>query len=133
MVPGARTIKRNNQPRSSSAAQSLLPGAESWKGPKGSRFPHLKEAAPRTGFVEEAQYHRLCKNARELWLRSLLATAYTFGFRKSELLNLRVRQVDLLNRTIRLNAGETKSGDGRTVKLTSDVFFLLQACISGKK
>ena len=96
-------------------------------------FPHLKEAAPRTGFVEEAQYHKLSNNARELWLRSLLATAYTLGFRKSELLNLRVRQVDLLNRTIRLNAGETKSGEGRLVKLTTDVALLLQACISGKK
>src|SRR6185369_3190175 len=95
-------------------------------------FPHLKEAAPRTGFVEESQYNKLAKHAPELWLRALLATAYTFGFRKSELLNLRVQQVDLFNRTIRLYAGETKSGDGRLVKLTNDVYLLLQACISGK-
>ncbi len=67
-----------------------------------------------------------------MWLRALLATAYTFGFRKSELLNLRVGQVDLLARTIRLNAGETKSGEGRVVKLTQDVYTLLQACVSGK-
>ena len=79
-------------------------------------FPHLKESAPRSGFVEEADYNRLAKNARELWLRALLATAYSFGFRKSELLELRVRQVDFLNRSIRLNAGETKSGDGRVIK-----------------
>jgi integrase len=65
--------------------------------------------------VEEAAYDRLAKNAGELWLRDLLATAYAFGFRKGELLELRVRQVDLTNRSIRLNAGETKSGDGRTV------------------
>jgi integrase len=95
-------------------------------------FPHLKESAPRSGFVEEADYRKLAKHARELWLRALLATAYSFGFRKSELLELRVRQVDLLNRSIRLNAGETKSGDGRVVKLTQDVFILLQACIGSK-
>ena len=95
-------------------------------------FPHLKESAPRSGFVEETAYNRLAKNARELWLRGLLATAYSFGFRKSELLELRVRQVDLLNRSIRLNAGETKSGDGRVVKMTQDVYVLLQACVSGK-
>ncbi len=95
-------------------------------------FPHLKESAPRSGFVEEADYNRLANNARELWLRALVATAYDFGFRKGELLNLRVRQVDLLDRTIRLNAGETKSGDGRVVKMTGDVFVLLQACVAGK-
>ncbi len=95
-------------------------------------FPHLKESAPRVGFVEETAYNRLASNARELWLRGLLATAYTFGFRKGELLNLRVGQVDLMNRTIRLNAGETKSGDGRLIKMTQDVAVLLQACTSGK-
>ena len=71
--------------------------------------------------------------ARPLWLRALLATAYTFGFRESELLNLRVNQVDLLNRSIRLNVGETKSGDGRVIKLTEDVYLLLQACVIGKQ
>lgn len=96
-------------------------------------FPHLKESAPRAGFVEERDYQKLSKNARDLWLRGLLATAYTFGFRKGELLNLRVVQIDLLNRTIRLNAGETKSGEGRIVKLTQDVYTLLQACVMGKK
>lgn len=96
-------------------------------------FPHLKESAPRSGFVEEQQYAQLAKHARELWLRAMLATAYTFGFRKGELLNLRVGQVDLLNRTIRLNAGETKSGEGRLIKMTQDVAVLLQACLSGKE
>ena len=47
-------------------------------------------------------------------------------------MNLRVKQVDLLHRGIRLNAGETKSGEGRVVKLTQDVFVLLQACVAGK-
>ena len=40
--------------------------------------------------------------------------------------------MDLFNRTIRLYAGETKGGDGRLVKLTNDVYLLLQACIAGK-
>ena len=48
------------------------------------------------------------------------------------MLNLLVRQVDLFNRTIRLNAGETKSGEGRVVKRTQDVYTLLAACVSGK-
>jgi integrase len=95
-------------------------------------FPHLKEAAPRSGFVEESEYNLLAKNAPDLWLRPLLATAYAFGFRKGKLLKLRVRPVDLLNRTIRLNAGETKSDEGRVVVMTSDLYSLLSACCAGK-
>jgi integrase len=95
-------------------------------------FPRLKESAPRSGLVGDSEYSKLAANAKELWLRAMLATAYRFGFRKSELLNLRVGQVDLLQRTIRLNAGETKSGDGRTVKMTQDVYVLLAACVAGK-
>ena len=43
-------------------------------------FPHLVEANPRPGFVEEAQFRTLAANARELWLRALVTTAYTCGF-----------------------------------------------------
>jgi integrase len=95
-------------------------------------FPHLKEAAPRSGFVEEGDYQKLAACTSELWLRAMLATAYTFGFRKEELLSMKVSQVDLAARTIRLNPGETKSGEGRTVSMTADVFTLLSACVSGK-
>jgi integrase len=99
------------------------------------RFPHLKEPAPRSGFVEEAEYRKLVAvlPATELWLRALLATAYTFGFRKGELLNLRVRQISLVDRTIRLNPGTTKSGEGRIAVMTTDVFTLLGAMVAGKQ
>jgi len=71
------------------------------------KFPHLKESDARSGFVEESQYRKLSEHAKELWLRALLAT-------------------------IRLNAGETKSGDGRIIVMTQDVFTLLHACCAGK-
>lgn len=86
------------------------------------RFPRLKEAAPRSGFVEQAQYDNLAANARELWLRALLAVAYAFGC-----------QVDLLHRTIRLNPGETKNDEGRVAVMTAEVYTLLEAAMAGKK
>lgn len=95
-------------------------------------FPHLKESAPRQGFVEEPQYHQLVKHAPELWLRSLLAVAYTFGFRKGELLAMRCNQVDLAGQTIRLWRGTTKSGEPRLVRMTHEVAVLLTACVQGK-
>jgi integrase len=94
--------------------------------------PRLRENV-RKGFVEEAQYAALKKHVHELWLRGLLAVAYRFGFRKEELLDLRVWQVNLLDRTIRLNRGETKNDEPREVALTQDTWILLSALCAAKQ
>ena len=62
-----------------------------------------------------------------------MAVGYAFGFRKSELLKMHVRQVDLLNRTITLDPGTTKNDDAREVTMTQEVFDLLAACVVGKQ
>lgn len=96
-------------------------------------FPaKLKESAPRQGFVEDQQYATLAANCKPLWLRALIACAYSFGFRKGELLNLQVRNVDFFDRWIELEQGATKNGDSRKIKMTSEVFELLKACATGK-
>jgi integrase len=98
-------------------------------------FPHLQENAPRTGFVEDAQYNKLVAANPPLYLRAMLALAYSFGFRKGELLIMQVGQVDLLNRTIRLYTSTTKSGEGRLVSFEglADVETLLRECVRGKQ
>jgi integrase len=98
-------------------------------------IPMYKESSPRTGFLEDAQYTPLARECSKvgLWLRALLTTAYSFAFRKGELLSLRVKQIDLANGTIRLEAGTTKNGEGRVVKMTREVATLLTACIIGKQ
>lgn len=95
-------------------------------------MPRLTEAAPRRGFVEQKQYQSLCEHCPELWLRALLAVGYTFGFRKGELLSMRVRQIDLLGRSITLDPGTTKNDEGRTVRMTQEVYALLKECARGK-
>jgi integrase len=95
-------------------------------------FPKVKENAPRTGFLEQHEYDKLRLHAHTLWLRGLLATYYTFGFRRSELLKLCVRQVNLMDRTINLPAGATKNGKARTVVMTAEVLALVTASIHGK-
>ena len=86
----------------------------------------LKENNVRTGFVKEDQYRILAeKAAGQLWLRAMLALGYTYGFRKAELLNLKFEQVDLLARTITLNPGETKNGEGRITTLTEPCYPLV--------
>jgi integrase len=96
------------------------------------KFPKLKESPAKKGFVTDPQYAVLARNAKTLWMRALIACYYTFGFRRSEMLNLRVGQVDFMDRTIELAEGETKNDDGRKVHMTTEVFDLLVECCRGK-
>ena len=60
----------------------------------------------------------------------MLALANNFGFRKAELLTLKVSDVDILGGTIRLRT--SKNGEPRQVNLTEETRKLLAICISGK-
>ena len=93
----------------------------------------LKENNVRKGFVEDSEFRKLTGNATELWLRTFLELGSTYGWRSAELLGLRVRQVNLEQRTIRLDTGTTKNGEGREVAMTAKVAELLRAAIAGKK
>jgi integrase len=95
-------------------------------------FPHLEENNVRTGFIDDRDYRGLTKHASELWLRLFLELSYTYGWRKQELLGLRVRQIDLDWKTIRLNVGSTKNKDGREVTMTSTVLELMHQAVEGK-
>jgi integrase len=97
-------------------------------------IPHLEERNVRKGFVKDAEYEALAREtaAIGLWLRTMFELGYTYGWRKSELLGMRVDQVDLSERTIRLDAGETKNDEARQVEMTAKVYELLNACCAGK-
>ena len=97
-------------------------------------FPHLKEDNVRVGFITEQQADKISVECSKvgLWAVALFTTLFEFGFRVAEALNLRVSQLDFLNRSIDLNPGETKNGHGRTAIMTSRVFELLKAGCIGK-
>jgi integrase len=97
-------------------------------------FPHLRENNVRQGFVTPEQYANLVAHCKDHWLRALLETAHNYGWRVSELLNLRVGRVDLVARTIRLDPGTTKNLEGREVTIESDVLLqLFRLCVQGKR
>jgi len=120
-------------------------GLEDYTPPKVNRVPkfpeRLKEPPPRSGFVTDDQYDALQEQAREPWLRALLSIAYTYGFRRAELIGrpqrnqppMSVRQIDMKNRTITVEPGKTKTGKGRVVKMTQEVYDLLKPCVDGKR
>jgi integrase len=45
---------------------------------------------------------------------------------------MRVRQIDLLDRTIRLEPGTTKNKEGRVVKMTEEIYIWLSQCLRSK-
>jgi integrase len=84
-------------------------------------FPKLEEPAPRKGFFEHDEFPALREELPE-HLRPPLTFAYFTGCRRGEILGLQWSQVDLDRHIVRLNAGETKSGDGRLLPLGSELF-----------
>jgi integrase len=70
----------------------------------------------RKGFIEHEAYIQLLTALPE-YLRPVVTMAYCTGMRRGEICSLRWENVDLLNRLIRLNAGETKNGEGRVIPM----------------
>ena len=56
----------------------------------------------------------------------------TYGWRISELLKLKVNQVDFAHKVIRLHPGTTKNKDGREVSMTEAVRNFFTLCVEGK-
>lgn len=96
-------------------------------------FPMLKERNTRTGFLERDQIHRICsalettetaddgrKKAGEL--ANVVRFAFATGWRTaSEVLPLQWRHVDWNVRTVRLDPGTTKNGEGRSFPFTAEI------------
>src|SRR5262249_27302287 len=76
---------------------------------------------------------RMVSTASQLWMRALLELYHTYGWRKREVLRMRVRQVDFATGVLRLEAGTTKNREGREVSMTSSVRELLRECADGKE
>lgn len=87
-------------------------------------FAMLAESRPRTGFLGHGSYQKLRAELPE-HLRPVLATGYYTGMRLGEVLGLRWANVDLGTGEIRLEAGTTKNGEGRTVPIAGEVLEML--------
>ena len=97
-------------------------------------FAMLHENNVRTGFLTDEQYTKLANECATagLWLRAAFEVGYTWGWRKGEVLALRVRQVNLAEGRICLPSGSTKNKDGRMAKMPARLRELIAQCIHGK-
>jgi integrase len=84
-------------------------------------IPTLKEANVRKGFFEHEAFLAL-RRALPEYLRPVVTFAYFTGWRKGEILGLQWSQVDLKEGVVRLEPGQTKNQEGRTVYLEPELW-----------
>jgi integrase len=91
--------------------------------PKVDKVPHipmLKENNTRKGFFEHGDFVAL-RDALPSHLKGFVTFAYKRGWRISEIANLTWPQVDRAQGIVRLDAGETKNDEARTVYLDEEL------------
>jgi len=88
-------------------------------------FPMLKEAAPRKGFLEHAQFQALRAELPE-YLRPILTMGYYTGMRLGEILGLQWSNVSLIDAQVRLDPGCTKNDEARNIPLPSELVEMLK-------
>jgi integrase len=93
----------------------------------------LRENNRRTGFLQDGDHRKIVEFCPQLWFRTVVEIGRSYGWRISEVLNLKVKQIDLFSKTIRLEVGETKNGEGREVPMTAALFELLRECVRRKE
>jgi len=92
--------------------------------PKVAHVPYislLKEANVRKGFFEHETFLAL-REALPEYLRPIVTFAHSTGWRKEEILGLQWGQVDLAEGVVRLDPGQTKNQEGRTVYLEPELW-----------
>jgi len=91
--------------------------------PKVDRVPYipmLKENNIRKGFFEHGDFLAI-RNALPDYLNGFITFAYKTGWRLSEIANLKWNQVDRKLGIVRLEVGETKNDEARTVYLDEEL------------
>jgi integrase len=109
--------------RELAALKRMLNLAAQQTPPKVDRVPYipmLKENNVRKGFFEHNQFLAL-RSALPFFLQPFVTFAYKVGWRDTEISSLKWNQVDLDQGIVRLEVGETKNDEGRTVYLDKEL------------
>jgi integrase len=89
-------------------------------------IPMLRESNTRKGFFEHEDFLKLRDDLPD-YLRPVVTFAYHTGWRKAEILNLTWDKVDLAAGIVRLDPGETKNDEARTVYLNEELAAVMKA------
>jgi len=95
-------------------------------------IPKLEEKNTRKGFFEHGEFHAL-RDALPDYLRPVVTFAYHSGWRRAEILGLTWEKVDLKAGIIRLDPGETKNDEARTLYLDAELSALMQQLVATRR
>jgi integrase len=95
-------------------------------------IPMLKESNTRKGFFEHEEYLAL-RDALPFHLRSVVTFAYHTGWRLGEIRGLTWDKVDLKQGIIRLDPGETKNEEARTIYLNDELMKEMKVLQSNRR
>jgi integrase len=93
------------------------------------KFPRVSKLVVnniRKGFLMPEDYVVLISRLPE-YARPVFQFAYRTGCRLGEILNLQWRNINLTDNLVRLEPGETKNDEGRTIPMTSDLVRMFEA------
>ncbi len=89
-------------------------------------IPMLKENNARKGFFEHGEYLAL-KEALPDYLKDFVIFAYKTGWRLSEISKLTWSQIDVKQGIVRLEVGETKNDEARTIYMDSELKEIIES------
>lgn len=84
---------------------------------KSSYIPRMKEPTVRVRWLEKWEAELLLSNIKVKWMKDFVSIAILTGMRKSEILSLKWKSVDLVRRVAHVTADNAKSGRARPVPL----------------
>ena len=93
--------------------------------------PMLKENNVRKGFIEHEDFLGLIE-ALPSYLKPVITFAYFSGWRRSEILGLQWKNINIREGTARLEPGETKNNEGRILYM-EDALWALMKGLHGKR
>ena len=97
-----------------------------------SYIPMLRENNVRKGFFEHEEYLALKKILPDN-LKPIITFAYHSGWRKGEILNLTWDKLDLKQGIVRLDPGETKNNEARTLYMDEELLKEMKALHSKRR